>query len=605
MQRHRTARRGLRKNLSYREIRIKGPPPATLQSVDLRYSPGFIPLKQPRFMTPEDYSCWPKQFPRSLRIPATSLWFNLAASARRYADTPATVYYDSKVTYAELENQAERLAGYLQTDCGVKRGDRVLLYMQNCPQFVVAYYAILRADAVVVAVSPMNVTDELTHNLGDSGARVAIVAQELFDRIAPHLGTLADRIIVATYSDALTAPTELAVPAFVAAPHKPVTSPGAVAWRDVMAANRTPAPHLAEPDDLAAILYTSGTTGKPKGCMHSHRTIMCTAVGGAVWEAMLQDSVILCTAPMFHVTGMQHSMNAALYCGATIAFLPRWDPETAGYLIERYRCTHWANVPTMVVDLLAHPSTAKRDLSSLVTIAGGGSSMPEPVARELQARCGIEYMEAYGMTETISQTHFNPPTELRRQCLGIPTFDTESLVIDPETRRILGPGEVGEIVSRGPQVMLGYWNNPKATEATFVEVEGRRFLRTGDLGRIDESGFFYIADRLKRMINANGYKVWPAEVEATLFKHPAIQEACVVAAPDDRRGETVKAYVVLRAGLAEPPTAEAIIAWSREHMAVYKVPRLVAFVDALPRSGTGKVQWRALQEAEWDGRATA
>jgi fatty-acyl-CoA synthase len=208
-------------------------------------------------------------------------------------------------------------------------------------------------------------------------------------------------------------------------------------------------------------------------------------------------------------------------------------------------------------------------------------------------------MEAYGMTETISQTHMNPPNRLRKQCLGIPTFDTESHVIDPDTLAILGPGEVGEIVSAGPQLMQGYWNNPEATQQVFVEIDGRRFLRTGDLGRRDDEGFFYIADRLKRMINASGYKVWPAEVEATLFRHPAVKEACIVAAPDERRGETVKAYIVLRDDRVGSVTPEEIIAWSREHLAAYKVPRSVHFIDALPRSGTGKVQWRALQEQEW------
>jgi fatty-acyl-CoA synthase len=375
--------------------------------------------------------------------------------------------------------------------------------------------------------------------------------------------------------------------------------PGVTLWADAMARGAVPRVHAAQPDDLAAILYTSGTTGKPKGCMHTHRTLMTTTVGGALWEGILADSVVLSTAPMFHVTGMQHTMNAAIYSGATIAFLPRWDPAAAGDLIERYGCTHWANVPTMVVDLLAHPSTAGRDLSSLVNIFGGGASMPEAVAKELQARCGIEYMEAYGMTETISQTHMNPPNRLRKQCLGIPTFDTESHVVDPDTLAILGPGEVGEIISAGPQLMQGYWNNPDATRQVFVEIGGRRFLRTGDLGRRDEEGFFYIADRLKRMINASGYKVWPAEVEATLFRHPAVKEACIVAAPDERRGETVKAYIVLRDDHVGKVAAEEIIAWSREHMAAYKVPRSVHFIDALPRSGTGKVQWRALQEQEW------
>jgi fatty-acyl-CoA synthase len=305
---------------------------------------------------------------------------------------------------------------------------------------------------------------------------------------------------------------------------------------------------------------------------------------------------------MFHVTGMQHSLNAGLYSGATIALLPRWDPAVAGYMIERYRVTHWANVPTMVVDLLAHPDTAGRDLSSLQNIFGGGASMPEAVARKLHELCGVEYMEAYGMTETISQTHVNPPGQLRRQCLGIPTFDTESIVVDPDTLAPVPRGETGEILSAGPQLFKGYWNNPEATAATCVEIDGKRFLRTGDLGRIDADGFFYIADRLKRMINAAGYKVWPAELEATLYKHPAIKEVAIVSAPDQRRGETVKAYVVLRDEARADIGEDEIIGWCREHMAAYKVPRQVAFLDALPRSGTGKIQWRTLQEREWAGR---
>lgn len=550
-------------------------------------------------MKPEDYDCWPKQFPRHLTIPETSLWQNLATSAQRFPRKALSVFYDSRVTYGEFLATVETMAGFLQHVCGVGRGDRVLLQMQNCPQFVAAFYAILRADAVVVPVSPMNVTDELVHNIDDSGAKVAFVGQELFDRIQPLMDGRVAHVIVATYSDALTGPTELTVPDAVRAPRQRFDVPGAVAWADALERDFAPRAPTAGADDLAAILYTSGTTGKPKGCMHTHRTLMCTTVGAALWETMFADSVILSTAPMFHVTGMQHTMNAGIYAGATIAFLPRWDPSAAGYLIERYGCTHWANVPTMVVDLLHHPDTAGRDLSSLVNVAGGGSSMPEPVAKELQDRCGVQYMEAYGMTETISQTHFNPPTQLRRQCLGIPTFDVESHIVDPDTLAILGPGEVGEIVSSGPQLMKGYWKNPEATKQALVDIGGRTFMRTGDLGRRDEDGFFYIADRLKRMINASGYKVWPAEVEATLFRHPAVKEACIVAAPDERRGETVKAYLVLKDDQRGRVTAEEIIAWSREHMAAYKVPRAVLFVDALPRSGTGKVQWRALQEQEW------
>jgi len=552
-------------------------------------------------MKPEDYgNVWPKQHPKSLTYPKTTLWYNQEVAAARYPDKPITIYYDSCLTYREFHHQAGRLAGFLQLRCGIRKGDRVLLDMQNCPQFILAYYAILRADAVVVPVSPMNVTEELEHYLVDSGASTAVIAQDLYPRFKPLMGRTLVHAIMATYSDYLTQPTTLNVPEPVAAARRQVLDPGVVGWNDALAAAYVPEAPLISHDDLCAILYTSGTTGSPKGCMHSHSTVMATAVGGARWEGMSADSVVLATAPMFHVTGMQHSMNAPIFEGATIALLPRWDPEAAAYMIERYRCTHWANVPTMVVDLLAHPATATHDLSSLQNVFGGGSSMPRAVAQRLFELCGIEYMEAYGMTETISQTHMNPPGHLRKQCLGIPTFGTESLVVDPDTLRPLGPNQQGEIVVRGPQVFKGYWGNRDASEAAFGEIDGRRFLRTGDLGYYDEDRFFYITDRLKRMINAAGYKVWPAEVEMTLYRHPDIAEVAVVSTPDARRGETVKAFVVLRLQARGNITVEQILEWARAHMAAYKVPKHIEFMDALPRSSTGKIQWRTLQEREWN-----
>jgi fatty-acyl-CoA synthase len=550
---------------------------------------------------PDDYKIWPRRMPKSLSVPRTTLWFNLEVSAERYPDRSITIFYDSRLTYARFRRDAEALAGFLQQRCGVRKGDRVLLDMQNSPQFMLAYYAILRADAIVVPVSPMNVADELEHYVADSGARVAVVAQEVYAQFRPLLGQGLEQVIIATYSDYLTEATPLAIPEVLSAAFEPPGDAGVTAWRDALATGCTPAAVQASSADLCAILYTSGTTGKPKGCMHTHHTVMCTAVGGAMWEGMGPHSVVLGTAPMFHVTGMQHTLNAGIYSAATIALLPRWNPAAASYMIERYRVTHWANVPTMVVDLLAHPDTAGRHLSSLENVFGGGASMPEPVAQKLFELTGVRYMEAYGMTETISQTHMNPPGELRKQCLGIPTFDTESMIVHPDTLEPLAPEQTGEIVSHGPQLFKGYWNDPSATEATLVHIGGKRWLRTGDLGRMDADGFFYIADRLKRMINAAGYKVWPAELEATLYKHPGIKEAAIVSAPDERRGETVKAYVVLRED-GTATTEEALIAWCRQHMAAYKVPRQVEFIDALPRSGTGKIQWRTLQEREWAGR---
>lgn len=548
-------------------------------------------------MKPEDYPIWPRQYPMHLSVPRTSLWFNLDVSAARYPDRPVTIFYDSRLSYARFREQALALAGYLQCECGVRKGDRVLLDMQNSPQYMLAFYAILRAGAVVVPVSPMNVAEELEHYATDSGARTALVGQEVYEHFQPLAGALLDHIVVATYSDYLDAPTQLEVPGFLRAPRRAFPQPQALAWADVLAARLQPGEEQAGSEDLCAILYTSGTTGKPKGCMHTHFNTMCTAVGGSLWEDMAPYSTILGTAPMFHVTGMQHTMNAGIYVGATVALLPRWDPAAAAYMIERYQVTHWANVPTMVVDLLAHPQTAGRDLSSLRNVFGGGASMPEAVAQKLYELCGIEYMEAYGMTETISQTHLNPPGNLRKQCLGIPTFDTESIVVDPETLEELPRNQTGEILSTGPQLFKGYWNNPEATQACMVELHGKRWFRTGDLGRIDEDGFFYIADRLKRMINASGYKVWPAELEATMYKHENIKEVAIVSAPDERRGETVKAYVVLKQPCAT--SAEDLIAWCRQHMAAYKVPRQVQFIEALPRSGVGKIQWRALQDEEW------
>ncbi len=550
-------------------------------------------------MQARHFKFWPKHLPRQLSVPETPIGFNLDVSAKRFPDKPAIIFYDRRLTYSELHRQVDALAGYLQHECGIAKGDRILLDMQNCPQFVIAYYAILRAGAVVVPVSPMNVTEELTHYIDDSGSNTALIGQEVFNQFRPMVGTSIENLIVAAYADYLPANTDLAVPAFIGKNRLATDDRRVVRWMDALSAGHDPRPQTAEADDLAAILYTSGTTGNPKGCMHSHRTTMTTLVGAALWEGMTADAVSLATAPMFHVTGMQHSMNASIYCGATIAILPRWEPDVAGQMIERYGCTHWANVPTMVVDLLAHPKTQTHDLGSLQNIFGGGSSMPEAVAQKLFERCGIRYMEGYGMTETISQTHMNPHGDLRKQCLGIPTFDTVSMVVDPETLRELGPNEQGEIISSGPQVMLGYWQRDEANTESFVEIGGRCFFRTGDLGRCDDDGFFYISDRLKRMINASGYKVWPAELEATLYKHPDIKEVAVISAPDRRRGETVKVVVVLKEEANGKTSAEDIVAWSRKHMAAYKVPRIVEFSEGLPRSGSGKIQWRTLQEAAW------
>ncbi len=550
------------------------------------------------------FQFWPKRLPTRIVLPETSLWYNLEASARRYADKAAIRYFGNAVSFRELEAQATVLAGWLQQEAGVKKGDRVLLYMQNCPQFIISYYAILRADAVVVPVNPMNRAEEFKHYITDAGARVAICTADLApgaDAANAELDPAArlQHLLVTQYADALP-PThehpEDAPAAWLTTQH-PLPA-GATPWAQALGAGLQPGPHTAGPDDMAVMPYTSGTTGFPKGCIHTHRSVMHNVVGGSTWSGAGAEAVILSVLPLFHVTGMQYGMNSPIYNGATVVMLPRWDREVAGRLVSRYQVTHWTNIPTMVIDFLASPNLEQFDLSSLRYIGGGGAAMPQAVAERLKQQFGLNYLEGYGLSETMAPTHSNPSDRPKLQCLGVPTFNTDARIIDPVTLKELPPNEVGEIIVRGPQVFKGYWGKPDATKEAFIEFEGETYFRTGDLGRMDEEGYYFLTDRLKRMINASGFKVWPAEVESLLYKHPDVQEACIIGTRDEYRGETVKAVVVLRAHAKGKTTPEDIIEWAKENMAAYKYPRVVEFVDALPKSGTGKVMWRQLQESE-------
>lgn len=545
------------------------------------------------------HKVWPSDLPKTMTLPQTSLFTNLEISALRYPDHTAIIYYDTKITYRELLDEVEALAGWLQQN-GVKKGDRVLLYMQNSPQYVIGYYAILRADAVVIPVNPMNRAAELEHYISDTQSTICLAGMELTEFIAPLVGkTYLERVVVAAYGKYVREPTDLKLPAEVAAEPRELKNPGLITWEDALNSGHQPGEHTAGPDDLAVIPYSSGTTGQPKGCMHVHRGPMATAVQRAFWNLSTSDSVQLCTLPFFHVTGMTGSMNSPIYSGSTMVIMTRWDRDVAGTLIGRYKVTGWTNIVTMAVDFLSNPNLDQYDISSLLTIGGGGAAMPEAVAKKLKALTGLDYIEGYGLSETMAATHINPNDAPRAQCLGIPVFDVDSRIIDVDTLEEKGPGEVGEIVSNGPQVTIGYWNRPAETEAAFVEIDGKRFFRTGDLAYYDEDGYFFMVDRVKRMINASGFKVWPSEVESMMYQHPSIHEVCIISAPHEKRGETVKAIVVLRPE-AEGSTTEAdIIAWCREQMAAYKVPSTVQFVSELPKSPTGKLMWRALQEEEW------
>ncbi len=555
---------------------------------------------------------WPARLPMQMTPPATSLWMNLVISAWRYPDKTALVFMGKRWTYKALLAACEQLAGHLAR-LGVKKGDRVVLDMQNCPQLIITHFAILRLDAVVVPVNPMNKAQELEHYITDPDVKVAVTTADLAPELAQASARLPANLqlahlVVTQFTDVFN-PDELAAEEMPVAwrewllPQRalPALAGGHVhAWSELMQL-----PHgqilpevSGQSDDLAILPYTSGTTGLPKGCMHTHGTVMHNAMASGAWGNGTPENVTLCVVPMFHITGMVSLMHSNIFAGATLVLMPRWDRDVAGYLISRYRVTHWTNIPTMVIDLLGSPHLERYDLSSLIYIGGGGAAMPEAVAQRLFEQFGLRYVEGYGLTETAAPSHTNPPDHPKRQCLGIPFMSVDSRIVDPETLQELPVGESGEIVTHGPQVFKGYWKRPEATAAAFFEMDGKRFFRTGDMGRMDEEGYFFMTDRLKRMINASGFKVWPAEVEALMFRHPAIQEACIIATKDAYRGESVKAVVVLRESHKGKVSEQDIIDWCRDNMAVYKIPRSVQFVDALPKSGSGKVMWRALQEAE-------
>lgn len=536
---------------------------------------------------------WPAHVPRQSAPPRTTLPAALAASAAAVPDKTAIVFGEVRLSYAQLQREVDALAGFLQQRLGLQPGDRVLLIGQNAPAWVTACQAVLRAGGVVVPVSPMCKAAEVAFHARDSGARLAIVAPELLPQLArgdDDGGAVAQVVVLPAGDGTADQSTDAA---------SAVDPPRLHTYAAALALNLAPGPMPTDPDALAALPYTSGTTGQPKGCRHSHATLLASVASSAVWKRLHRGSVVLTVAPLFHMLGFQNGMNLPLWLGATAVMLPRWHAAQAAALIERHRVTAWSAPPAMVLDLFTDPGTAKRDLSSLVFLSGGGAAMPPAVAAMLKERHGLTYEEAYGLTETASFLHANPPQRCKPQCLGLPTQGVDSRIVDPATGAELPPGEVGELVTRAPQLMLGYWRQPEADRQATLALGGQRYFRTGDLACVDEDGYYFLKDRLKRMINVSGYKVWPAEVEGLLYDHPDVHEACVIAVPDDREGrqggEAVKALVVLRPGRVAD--AAAFIAWCRERMAIYKAPRRVEFLPSLPKSGTGKILWRELQQA--------
>lgn len=518
---------------------------------------------------------WPRRLPRDLAFPDVPVHVNLEVSARQYPHKVALRAGVRTWTYAELQDEVERFAGFL-ADQGVGHGDRVAVWLQNRPEYVIAVYGAWRLGAIVSPLSPMLTAEEAPFFFTDSQAVALITAPALHQRVETCEAT--PRVVILVGAEG-------------------TTTTGTTLWEEALTSAPAPAQAVSA-SDIALLPYTSGTTGRPKGCVLLHSALQATLFGAAVWCQHTSASVHFATLPFFHVTGFQQSMHTVLATGGEMIVMERWNREEAARIMEERRVTNWVSITAMIIDLLNHLDERPRDLSAIRFVAGGGAAIPEDVHRRVRETFGVPLVEGYGLTETISQTHLNPPDAARERCVGVPTFNTRCLVLDKDDQHPLSADAVGEIAVSGPQILEEYWNRPEETVEAFIDIEGRRYFRTGDLGYYDADGYFYIVDRLKRMINAAGFKVWPAEVEARLHDHPAVSEACVVGVGDPKRGETTRALIILKPGFRDRITGEEIIAWSRDHMSAYKYPREVAFVETLPRLASGKIDWRTVQAEE-------
>ncbi|HEY3316479.1 MAG TPA: long-chain fatty acid--CoA ligase [Bacillota bacterium] len=555
---------------------------------------------------------WHKSYPenirRSLDYPDVPVYSFLETAARDKADKAALIFLNRQFTYGWLGEQVARLATALRT-MGVKQGDRVAIMLPNCPQYVISYYGVLRAGGIVVQTNPLYVERELEFQLVDSGAETIIVLDQLWPRVDKvRRNTPLRRVILTGMADYMPFPLNLLYPVKARKEGHTIGRPkgsGALSFKDVLSRHGASPPDLKvnPAEDTAILQYTGGTTGISKGAMLTHRNLVANAIQCREWDVEGRDAgeVILAALPLFHSYGMTTCMNFGALMKAPVILLPRFNALDAMKAIHRYKVTFFPGAPTMYVALNNHPEVGKYHLDSVRACISGSAPLPVEVQQKFQAITHGRLVEGYGLSESSPVTHTNPIWGKNKiGTIGLPWPDTDCKIVDLETgQKELGFGEVGELCVRGPQVMKGYWNRPDETSKTLRE----GWLYTGDVATVDEEGYFAIVDRKKDMIIAGGYNIYPREVEEVLFEHPKVLEAAVAGVPDEYRGETVKAYVVVKPG--EKVTAEEIIDFCRERMAKYKAPRLVEFRESLPKTMVGKVLRRALVEEEKAKRTVA
>lgn len=539
--------------------------------------------------------------PKRLEYPEVPLQHFLSASAKEYPNREAIIFYGARLTYRVLDEAADRFAVAL-VDRGLMKGDRVSLFLPNCPQMVIAYYGTLRAGGVVVSTSPLYSATELEHQLKDSGAETIVALSKLYPlvkEVAPRTGL--KRIIVTNIKEYLPPVLRLLFTILKEKKegHRVAIErhAGTELFLDVLASAKAKSPAVdVRPDDPALLQYTGGTTGIAKGAVLTHRSLVANALQTGAWlvKEKGEKEIFLGAVPFFHVYGMTVVMNLCISLGDMMILLPHFRVKEALEAIAKYRPTIFPGVPTMYVAINHYPKVGKYDLRSIKACLSGAAPLPLEVQTRFESLTGARLVEGYGLTEASPVTHANPLYGARKVgTIGVPLPDTDARIVDLETgERTLPAKEIGEVVVRGPQVMAGYWNRPD--ETAMVLKDG--WLYTGDIGYMDEQGYFTIVDRKKEMIIVGGFNVYPREVEEPLYEHSKVKEVVAVGLPDPYRGETVKVYIVLKEG--QSATEEEIIDFCKKKMAKYKVPTLVEFRKELPKTLVGKVLRRALREEE-------
>ena len=529
--------------------------------------------------------------PHDLEPEHASALTMFAASLRRSPDAPALRYFDGTISRRELDELSDAFACGLLAR-GLVRGDRVGLYLQNVPQFVIALLGTWKAGCIAVAINPMNKERELSLLLRDSGARALVCLEGLYESVASNVAGDLDLTITTSELEYQTRDDPRVLGGI-----RRIPCAGTEDMAELMAEFRGRRPPTVDlgGDDVAVLTYTSGTTGPPKGAMNTHRNVVFNAQTFRDWVGIGETDVVYGVAPLFHITGLIGHAVLALLEPVPLVLAGRFDAAVTLELIREHRATFTVGAITVFIALLNAPGGTEEDLASLTKIYSGGAPIPPSTTRAFQERFGRYIHNVYGLTETTSVTHGVPllaeaPVDEMSGALsiGVPVFSTVCRIIDDDGNE-LPPGQVGELVIAGPQVVPGYWNKP---EETGRALPGGH-LRTGDVGYMDADGWFYLVDRKKDQINAGGYKVWPREVEDVLYEHEAVREAAVVGVPDEYRGETVKAFVSLREGTAVEPAE--LVEFCKQRLAAYKYPRQVEILDELPKTVTGKLLRRALR----------